>query len=197
MRHHGSRRLFLTVAGTLLATLALSAPALAGPDHRTVRILDDCDPVTFNAAGVPGGCFGNGHTTIDALFAQLVGTAAAEPTLGNLFASLQENHPAKRWAFSRETFEIDAGGTITAENRGGEVHSFSEVAAFGGGCAPPVNDALGGLAPVPECADPAKFPGTLVPQGRSLTVAGLSPGTHLYMCLIHPWMQSVAKVEQD
>jgi hypothetical protein len=54
-------------------------------------------------------------------------------------------------AVSPEKLSIDAGGTITAVNRGGEDHTFSDVAEFGGGCIQDVND-LVGLDPVPECA---------------------------------------------
>ena len=65
--------------------------------------------------------------------------------------------------------KLDAGGTLQAHNRGGEDHSFTEVANFGGGCIAALNELLG-LTPVPECAG---FPGgafgaTLVcRQGRT------------------------------
>ena len=98
-------------------------------------------------------------------------------------------------AVSPEKLSIDAGGTITAVNRGGEDHTFSDVAEFGGGCIQDVND-LVGLDPVPECAG---FPGppgigffvsTLAAPGDSVTTAPLTAGTHKFLCLIHPWMRA-------
>ena len=57
--------------------------------------------------------------------------------------------------FAPGQLSLDAGGTLAARNRGGEVHTFTEVATFGGGCIEALNDLLG-LTPVPECAG---FPG--------------------------------------
>ena len=55
-------------------------------------------------------------------------------------------------------------------------------------------NAILGLTPVPECADPDVFPTTGVAPGGTLDVHGLAPGTHNFECLIHPWMQSVVEV---
>lgn len=90
---------------------------------------------------------------------------------------------------------LDAGGTLQAHNRGGEDHTFTEVANFGGGCIAALNDLLG-LTPVPECAG---FPGgafaaTLVRPGGTVTTTPLPPGIHRYECLIHPWMQTTLTV---
>src|SRR6266545_3049725 len=85
--------------------------------------------------------------------------------------------------------------TPAAHNRGGEDHTFTEVADFGGGCIAAVN-ALLGLTPVPECAG---FPGgafaaTTVSPGDTVTTSPLSPGIHRFECLIHPWMQTTVTV---
>ena len=48
--------------------------------------------------------------------------------------------------------KLPAGGTIEAYNKGGEFHTFTEVANYGGGCVDELN-ALLGLTPVPECAN--------------------------------------------
>jgi hypothetical protein len=66
---------------------------------------------------------------------------------------------------------------LAARNRGGEEHTFTEVANFGGGCIAALNDLLG-LTPVPECAG---FPGgafaaTLVRPGGAVTTTPLPPG---------------------
>ena len=45
------------------------------------------------------------------------------------------------------------------------------------------------LEPAPECADPAIFPGSVIPPlGGTETVTPTTKGTHHYICLIHPWM---------
>jgi len=33
--------------------------------------------------------------------------------------------------------------------------------------------------------------------GQTTTVANVTPGVHLFQCLIHPWMRSVADVHDD
>src|SRR6266511_2736257 len=102
---------------------------------------------------------------------------------------------APGWRFAPGHLRLDAGGTLAAHNRGGEDHTFTEVADFGGGCIAAVN-ALLGLTPVPECAG---FPGgafaaTTVSPGDTVTTSPLSPGIHRFECLIHPWMQTTVTV---
>jgi hypothetical protein len=168
----------VVVVGALLALLSITSVASAGADHRTVQILDACDPETFNVAIAPDACVRKGGgVTFDRFIDQLL-------TKGE----------APAWRFSPAQLKLDAGGAITARNRGGEFHTFSEVAAFGGGCIAEINDLLG-LGPVPECAT---FPGGLfaatgVPPGGSLTTDPLAAGTHRFMCLIHPWQRTTAQ----
>ena len=89
-------------------------------------------------------------------------------------------------AILAEPLKLDAGGTVTAKNRGGEFHTFTEVAEFGGGCVEEINDLMG-LEAVPECANAGFLFGTTgVPPGGSLTTGPLSAGTHNFMCIIHP-----------
>lgn len=180
-------------AVVLSLTLLLVATALAGPanagsgghegDTKRVRLIDDCDPATFNAALGPGACVGDGETTFDDLIAQL---------LDNGF---EANESADDWEFKPGDFHIDQGDRIRAVNTGGEFHTFTEVAEFGGGCVPELN-ALLGLTPVPECDDPDAIPTTGVAPGETLHVHGLAPGTHKFECLLHPWMQSVVEVRE-
>jgi plastocyanin len=173
------KRRLATVAG--LAALLLLVPtvgASAASTSRQVQMLDDCDPATFNAAIGPGTCTKDGTTTFQAFIGQLLAQGRA---------------PA--WRFAPAQLNLDAGGTLQANNRGGEDHTFTEVANFGGGCIAALNDLLG-LTPVPECAG---FPGgafaaTLVPAGGTVTTAPLPPGIHRYECLIHPWMQTTVTV---
>jgi plastocyanin len=177
-RPHRRRRL-ATMAG--LAALLLLVPAAgasAASTTRQVQVLDDCDPATFNAAIGPGTCIKDGGTTFQEFIAQLLAQGRA---------------PA--WRFTPAQLKLDAGGTLAAHNRGGEDHTFTEVATFGGGCIAALNDLLE-LTPVPECAG---FPGgafaaTLVRPGATVTTAPLPPGIHRYECLIHPWMQTTVTV---
>jgi plastocyanin len=175
---HLKRRL-ATVAG-LVALLALvpAAGASAASATRQVQMLDDCDPATFNAAIGPGTCVKDGGTTFSEFIAQLLAQGRA---------------PA--WRFAPAQLNLDPGGTLAATNRGGEDHTFTEVANFGGGCIAALNDLLG-LTPVPECAG---FPGgafaaTEVEPGATVTTAPLPPGVHRFECLIHPWMQTTVTV---
>jgi hypothetical protein len=169
----------VVVALAALFVLVPTTSSLAAPSAtRHVLVTDDCDPVTFNAALGAGSCVKAGNTTFDEFIAQLL-------TLGT----------APAWRFVPGHLRLAAGGTLIAHNRGGEGHTYSEVAAFGGGCIPELNDLLG-LTPVPECDG---FPGgvfgaTFIPPGGSLTISGLSPGTHLFECLIHPWMRNTVDV---
>jgi plastocyanin len=166
----------LTVACAVVALLVLAGSAF-GADQRVVKAEDDCDPVTFTQAGVP--CIGDGRTPI-----------------GDLVAAAQADNPPPTWRFTRTDFNIDAGGTITFVNEGGEAHTFTEVPAFGDGCIPVVNP--GGVIDnpaVPDCAtfDPATDPRVVRPGGTE-TVPNLQAGTVLFQCIIHPWMRSTVEV---
>jgi hypothetical protein len=167
-----------TLGITALLALVLAAGTSALSSSRQVVMLDDCDPATFNAAIGPGTCVKEGSTTFSEFIGQLVSQGRA---------------PA--WRFAPEQLSLAAGGTLDAPNKGGEDHTLTEVANFGGGCIAALNDLLG-LTPVPECAG---FPGgafaaTLVPAGGTLTTAPLAPGIHRFECLIHPWMRTTVEV---
>jgi plastocyanin len=141
-------------------------------------VLDACDGPTFNAVlQDPNGCLRNGGVTFDRFIGQLVSMGEA---------------PA--WRFSPEELTLQAGGTLEAYNAGGEFHTVTEVAAFGGGCVQELNDILG-LTPVPECADPFHvFVETGIAPGEELEIPNLTTGTHLFECLIHPWMRTTLVV---
>jgi plastocyanin len=170
------RSLLVAATGAALAALILASAALAGAGHRNVQILDACDPATFNAALGDGACVRpGGGVKFDKFIDQLLSKGEA---------------PA--WRFSPAQLKLDAGGTITARNRGGEFHTFSEVAAFGGGCVPEINELLG-LEPVPECSIPGILGTTGVAPGASLTTEPLAAGEHRFQCLIHPWQRTRAR----
>jgi plastocyanin len=177
-RIHLKRRLAMVAGIAALLVVVPAAGSSAASAPRQAQALDDCDPATFNAAVGPGTCVKDGSTTFSEFIAQLLAQGRA---------------PA--WRFAPEQLSLDPGGTLAAHNRGGEVHTFTQVAGFGGGCIQALNDLLG-LTPVPECAG---FPGgafaaTAVAPGGTVTTAPLSPGIHRYQCLIHPWMRATVTV---
>lgn len=156
--------------------LVLVAGASGGAANRQVQVLDDCEPESFNAVIGPGTCVKDGGVTFFEFVDQLLAQGRA---------------PA--WRFAPDHLELAAGGTITARNHGGEFHTFTEVATFGGGCVEELNDLLG-LDPVPECGVPGIFGATGISPGDELTTAPLASGTHRFLCLIHPWMRSTVTV---
>ena len=168
-----------TRAGLALATAGAAALVAgaglgsASQSPKVVSMRDDCDPVTFTGAGVP--CVGDGETTFQALIGQLMATGSAD-----------------RWRFNNPKLDVNAGRAVVGRNDGGEAHTFTRVARFGGSCIPEINAVLG-TSPVPECA--TSFLATLAGPGQSVTATGLSKGTHTFQCLIHPWMRSVVTVD--
>lgn len=176
MRSIGRLPLALLIALSLVMTL--SAVAGGAARERTVQILDNCDPASFNAALGDGACVRDGGgVTFDRLVEQLLAKGRVES-----------------WRFSPEQLRLAAGGSITAINRGGEFHTFTEVAEFGGGCVPELN-ALLGLDPVPECANAGMLFGTTgVVPGGSVETGPLAAGTHRFMCIIHPWQRTTVEV---
>jgi hypothetical protein len=138
-----------------------------------VRIADKCDPATFNAALGEGACAaGSGNVTFSEFIAALLS---------------EGGH--KAWQFIAQPPPIKAEDAIEALDTGGEVHTFTEVAEFGGGFVPELNEPLG-LEPVQECGTPQVVNPTFVASGASLEVSRLSPGPHRFQCCIHPWMRT-------
>ncbi len=171
------------LAAGLLGMGSHSSASSGGPSALVVKAQDDCEPASFNAALGAGTCVGDGDTTLDELVGQLLA-----------------DRDAHKWRFSRTHHKVKNGGHIVVPNEGGEFHTFSEVAEFGGGCIPALNSLMGGLTPVAEC-EPEAAPGvplafvtTGVPAGQSITVTGLTRGVHRFECLIHPWMRSTITV---
>src|SRR5215813_6723357 len=184
------RRLALLVGG-LRVLVGLSAvgtrvtKAQVNSNNADVALVDNCDPATFNAA-IPGVCAKTPHR-LDTTFAEFQAL---------LFSQLAANiigHPA--WQFSPGYISIRAGQTVRAINAGGEDHTFTEVAAFGGGLVPPLNGVNGPAGTVPLVPAPACSSSTIVPSGETVQVAGLAPGVHKFQCCIHPWMRAVVDVE--
>ncbi|MGA8621539.1 MAG: hypothetical protein WB660_23815 [Candidatus Sulfotelmatobacter sp.] len=177
---------FCLIVGGLTIAVAMLALAQAKPeyDHRShddlprvaqVVALDECDPPTFNAVLGPDFCknIALGYST----------------TLSDLFAEAAAGHPNPNWDFEPDTLKIKEGTVVSVVDQGGEPHTFTEVADFGGGFIPQLN---AGQEAVPECAggfSRVAVARTRLLQGSQLQITGLSKGKHHFECCIHPWMR--------
>ena len=149
--------------------------AATGLAVRFVSMMDACDPATFNAVLGPGSCTRQGGVTFDKFIAQL-----------------QRNQMAGAWHFASPTVQARLGQMIIATNRGGEEHTFTRVAAFGGGIVPVLNQLSGNPTVAPECTqlDPDDF----VEPGGTYSEEVDAGGTLLFQCCIHPWMRTEVHV---
>lgn len=171
---------FLTITGVAVAALS---------DTQVFRVRDDCDPATFNAAGFGEIC--NPNFDGDTTFAEFIQELTDDQEVGS-------------WRFNPDEVRIDRGQQTQIESRAGEFHTFTRVAAFGGGILPGLN-ALSGAGPVrPECganfalAAPSAT-NIFVPDGAEFsgpTAGGsaLPQGTSRWQCCLHPWMKSEVRV---
>ncbi len=162
---------------TALAGLVLAVAPAASANRFEIYASDACSP-SFNVALMdPTACTRKGGTPFDVFIQQL-----------------QQNGFAGAWHFSAPRVNVNAGSSLTVENRGGETHTFTQVTQFGGGgIVAPINEILFGT-PTP----PTFFFGPLnfVPAGGDVTIspATLTSGTHLFFCAIHPWMEETVVV---
>ena len=186
-------RLDAAAATPLVAALMVSfglispAPADEPVTSTPVQIvaLDECDPATFNAAAGPDFCKN----------VALAYVAPFATTLADLFAKAAAGAPDPSWDFEPDSLKVKQGTSLIVVNQGGEPHTFTPVANFGGGFIAGLN---GGQAAVPECAAGFKdvaVARTRILQGSQLQVAGLTKGEHHFQCCIHPWMRVTVKVD--
>jgi|ERR1051325_7353934 len=173
-------RAFSSLAIALIPALFACSDS-SGPVATThVSMQDQCDPATFNAALGAGTCSRQGSVT----FAQFN-------------SELGSTHQVAAWRFVPNAISIRVGQAITAMNDGGEVHTFTEVAQFGGGIVPSLNQASGNTVEAPECA--ALSNSDFVAAGTTFTsdVASADDAgtTEHYQCCIHPWMRTNVTVK--
>jgi plastocyanin len=167
--------------GMLLNLVGATALAFAGAGAvgfaagiRTVDLHDQCDPATFNAAIGPGTCTGNnGGVPFDMFVAEVTKT-----------------QQAGAWHMAPGIVRMRDGEALQAHNTGGETHTFTEVAEFGGGFVDFLNQLSGNPVPAPEC-DPNSNPEIqFVGPGQKTDPDFEDPGVHHYQCCIHPWMRT-------
>ena len=172
----------VVLAGATMALGVGAAPALAGDN--VVKVRDACDPETFNAVLGDGACArDSGGKRVS--FDEFVEEAA--------------DGGDDAWRFT-EKIKIREGESVVARfDRGGEFHTFTEVAGLNGpGCVPDVNGLLPPLpGPAPADCSEGAFISTAVAPIPGLTerrVDGLDEGEHVFRCLIHPWMETTVQV---
>jgi len=158
-----------------LLAAPVSDVSSGSPSH-PIELLDQCDPATFNGAVGPGTCTSS-HPGI---------------TFDRFLAQLTNDQAAPAWRNAPVNFTTKLGTTLVAINRGGEVHSFTRVAAFGGGVVPFLNQLSGTPVPAPECLE-APLSEYLLPGGQDAEPAD-QRGTLYYQCCIHPWMRTTVSV---
>lgn len=181
-----------TIAVGALALIALAAPVLRGQNqnndansgNRTVNLVDDCDP--DDPAWLPVGCFQNDGDVTAAEFNAFL----RSPLYDNIAPFGVEpglflvGHPS--WRNDPSHVVIEAGKKIQVRNVGGRPHSFTAVAAFGGGVVPPLNV---GAQMAPECAQHVRLE-----AGDSDTITAGGEGLQRFQCCFHPWMRATVRV---
>ncbi len=111
------------------------------------------------------------------------------------YLTRHQQHPL--WRFDPASFDLPTGKQIVLQNLGGEFHTWTEVAQFGGGVIPELNF---GQPTRPECLAGESVNNVFLEYqdsvpGATAGSAALPSGTHKFMCCIHPWMQTVVKVK--
>src|SRR5215211_972806 len=173
-------RTLVFTAFAVIAALSLSGGVGAVQGDKKIRLLDDCEPTTFNAVLGDGACIGNGHTT----FAEFI-------------EELEETQDAHKWRNQPSQMHLNVDRSTLIENRGGETHTFTRVAAFGGGFVPDLNGISGNPVPAPECLNFGAItfiPAGGVEDGPTAGSSELPVGVTRFQCCIHPWMRTVIEV---
>ncbi len=172
-------RTFVWIALCAVVVLGLTAGAGAVSGDKKIRLLDDCDPATFNAVLGDGACVGNGTTTFN-----------------EFIQELEETQDAHAWRNQPSRMTLNVGRTTIIENRGGEVHTLTPVADFGGGFVAELNGISGNPVPAPECLNFGAI--IFIPAGATeegpTAGADLPVGSHKFQCCIHPWMRTIIEV---
>jgi hypothetical protein len=160
--------------------LALAAPSslpftmAGGRGIRQVTMMDACDGPTFNQVIGPGTCNRNGGVS----FSEFVALLTAHQSAG-------------AWRNAPTQTEAWQGDSLIAVNNGGEAHTFTRVANFGGGIIPFLNDLAGTPVEATECTTESDF----VPPGGTDSESLDETGELKFQCCIHPWMRTTVLVK--
>jgi hypothetical protein len=161
----------------MLVSLLFVIGASDGQGPKKIAVLDDC--ATDPGWTPSGGC----------------ALADGEVTFAEFNAEGSFGHPAWRFEPSYVKFASENANHIDVANTGGRRHTFTRVAAFGGGFLVPFN---GGRPTATECMGGFANPGVAasdMPPGAERRIEGLDPGIHRFQCCIHPWMKTEVRVK--
>lgn len=191
MSHFASRASTLCVTSALLLASGCAADPTDAPQEVAVEQgshggteihpEDNCDPVTFGAL-----CNPNFHGTT---------------TLAQFGAELTATKRVAAWEYGGGQGRISLGQSLQVDNKGGELHTFTVVANFGGGRVPGLNTASGNTVVAPECVAGANAANVDIASGTGINVTtGASGviktrGTFKVQCCIHPWMRTTVVVQ--
>jgi hypothetical protein len=123
--------IFIGIGTLVVASLAFANSSL------DIKLRDKCDPATCNAGRPTPLCSGprTGSVTLQTFLDAIPGGG----------------HNAWKYNPGTSGASIDNGGTVHFAVDGGETHTFTRVAAFGGGVVPSFNAAVGNAPTTPEC----------------------------------------------
>jgi len=155
-----------------MAPTSISTDRGGSDRTKTVKLMDECDGSSFSAQGIA--CSRSGGVTFDQFGAQLA-----------------RLHEVPEWRFNPGNVNLRVGEVLASLNTGGEAHTFTEVANFGGGIVPSLNAAAGLTTVAPECRQ-AQF----LPPGTGTSEVADEAGDEKYQCCIHPWMRTVVHVAE-
>ena len=191
MLHLASRASTLCATSALLLAFGCTADPADAPDEVAVEQgshggteihpEDRCDPVTFGALCNPNF---HGGTTLDQFNAELDATKRVAA-----------------WEYGGGQGRISLGQSLQVDNKGGETHTFTVVANFGGGRVPILNTKSGLTTVAPECVAGANATNVDIKSGTGISVttgasgAIKARGTYKVQCCIHPWMQTTVVVQ--
>ena len=182
------------------ALILLDGTVGAQSNPVTILMRDACDPATFDAfLNNPNACKAGDHgTTPFPLF-------IAELTSDHIAGAWRFNPvlDASSGTFKLVTLNLTAGQQMVIQNLGGETHTFTRVAEFGGGQKPRLNQLSGNLILAPECALGLSEGDTNViveagtsQSGPTAGTSALPEGVSNWECCIHPWMRMRVGVNQ-
>ena len=145
---------------------------------------DNCDAASFNAAlQDPNACVKHGHQTFQQFIAELTATQVA-----------------RDWRFTPDQITGRFGVGLLGNNVGGEEHTFTPVAQFGGGFVDILNQLTGNLVPAPECLsldedDVVPSGGKYLIEADELDEVADASGIARVQCCIHPWMRTEVRMK--